>query len=267
MILPGKLTEINVNPLDQEAIRLSEATGNEDSYRPKASRSAVDVGETSMTNKEWVDYEQRFGKEVTATGNAIMQTELYQNADDLTKEKMLKDSYNAVKNAINSEYTGKDVTGSAKAYKEAGGGEKGIEAVVNSVLGKSLTTEAGATTNSQTGKMIQEAVQSGDTQKAEEIVETAKTLADYGLDKPSPTATYTKAQEVIPSLTIEEFATTYKKIDSDNNQGIKQDEIITYLNNGSYSQTEGSQIWNAYGSSGWKKIPKLENGTWKLSKK
>jgi hypothetical protein len=130
-----------------------------------------------------------------------------------------------------------------------------------------LITESGLSANSNAAKEIKEAVNSGDTQKAERIVESAKTLSDYGLDKPGPTYTYEKAQTVFPSINIEEFATTYKKIDSDSNQSIKQAEVITYLNGGNYTQLQGNQIWNAYGSSSWKKIPKLENGTWKLVSK
>lgn len=323
MILPGKLTEVNVNPLDEEAIRLSESTGNEDAYRPKAYLKDI-----TLSNDELVKYEQRFGSEITSIGNQIMNSDFYQASDDLGKEKILDDAYDAIKAGVNSEYNGKNVTGAAKEYVKAGGGEEGIKAVLeyesnkynpyglssdyykkatesNEDLSKyegykdalsslgiednktfreayvnggvealekaqqanEYAKEAGTTISSGSGKMIQEAIESGDTQKAEEIVETSKTLADYGLDKPAPTATYTKAQEVIPSLTMESFVKTYKAIDSDNSQGIKQDEIINYLNRGNYSQSQGDQIWKAYGNGDWKKIPKLEDGTWKKKNK
>lgn len=135
MILPGKITDINVNPLDEEAIRLEEA-GYDKAYRPKASRSTIDKGETPLTNEEWVSYEQRFGQEITNAGNAIINSDLYKNANDETKNSILNTSYDAIKNGINSEYTGSKVTGAAKAYVDAGGGEAGINAVLEYVEAK-----------------------------------------------------------------------------------------------------------------------------------
>lgn len=93
----------------------------------------------------------------------------------------------------------------------------------------------------------------------------AESLPKYGLDKPSVPYTYAKAQKTIPGLTTKEFASTYKKIDADGNQGIKQDEIIAYLNSANMSEDKGKQIWEAYGASNWQKTPVYSNGQWSLS--
>lgn len=89
-------------------------------------------------------------------------------------------------------------------------------------------------------------------------------LSDYGLTKISSAATYDKARSVIPELTMNQFATTYKQIDTDHNEGIKQDELIAYFNNYNVSEAEAKKMWNAYGNSTWKKVPVLTSGKWKL---
>jgi hypothetical protein len=107
-------------------------------------------------------------------------------------------------------------------------------------------------------------------EKAEKVKteETKEDLSSYGLTSISPAKTYEKAQTIIPGLTTEKFATTYKKIDADGNQGIKQDEVISYLNSQKItSESEAKKIWSAYGNSTWKSIPKLENGKWVKKKK
>lgn len=89
-------------------------------------------------------------------------------------------------------------------------------------------------------------------------------LSDYGLTKISSAATYDKARSVIPELTMNQFATTYKQIDTDHNEGIKQGELIAYFNNYNVSEAEAKKMWNAYGNSTWKKVPVLTSGKWKL---
>jgi hypothetical protein len=254
---------------------------------------------------------------MTQAGETLLDSDFYKAADDGQKETYLKDVYSAVRSAINSEYTGKDVDGAAKAYKDAGGGEKGTQAVVNYIAAKDIISDAGLSSGSNAAKDIKEAALNGDVEKAQKLAdnaaktkeildkydistssnagkdikaaieagkpreaemiakkakaekeekakaeETKDTLSSYGLDKTGPTKTYEKAKSEIPSLTTQQFATTYKKIDSDGNQGIKQDEIIDYLNNNNVTEAEAQKIWSAYGNSSWKKIPVLKNGKW-----
>ena len=333
MILPGKLTEVTSNRLNDEAKRLSEITTNASAYMPKADRQYVDTEDNTLTNDEWTEYRQRYGKEMTAAGEKLLDTEFYKAADDATKEKYLSGIYSDVRSAINSDYTGKDVDGASKAYKEAGGGEKGVEAVVNFYAAKDILDKADISSSSNAGKAIKEAALSGDMEKAQKLADdtvksneildkyeigatsnagkevkaaveagnirqaeqlakkaaaekaakakaaeakaaekeatqaTTDDLSSYGLTKQSATSTYEKAKDTIPGLTTQQFATTYKQIDSNGNQGITQDEVIDYLNKYVTSDAKGQEIWNAYGSSNWKKIPVLKNGKWSKVKK
>jgi hypothetical protein len=70
--------------------------------------------------------------------------------------------------------------------------------------------------------------------------------------------TYAYAINQDSSLTPQTFNNTYKKMDTDSNGSLKQDEVIDYLNNGKYSQDEANKIWVTYGEEKgqpWKKKP------------
>lgn len=322
MILPGKITEVTSNRLNDEAKRLSKITTNASAYMPKPDRQYVDTEEHTLTNDEWTEYRQRYGKEMTSAGEKLLDSDFYKNADDATKEKYLSGIYSDVRSAINSEYTGNEVDGASKVYKEAGGGDKGVEAVVNFYGAKDIMNKNDISSSSNAGKAIKEAALSGDFEKAQKIAEdtvrsneilekydissgsnagkeikaaieagkpreaemiakkakevkveeakqkeTQETLSDYGLKKTSSAKTYEKAKSEIPGLTTQQFATTYKAIDSDHNEGIKQDEIIDYLNSNNVSEADAQKIWSAYGNKTWKAIPVLKNGKWSKGKR
>lgn len=141
MILPGKLTEVTENPLDVEAKRLSDETGNTVAYRPKAMRKDVDTDEHKLTNDEWVQYEQNLERATTEIGNSIINSDYYKTATDPDRERLLDNAYADVKNAIKSDYNGKEIDGGAKVYKEAGGGEAGIKALTDYYADKAYAKE------------------------------------------------------------------------------------------------------------------------------
>lgn len=141
MILPGKITEVKENPLDVEAKRLSDETGNTVAYRPRAMRKDVDTDEHKLTNDEWVQYEQNLERATTEIGNSIINSDYYKTATDPDRERLLDNAYADVKNAIKSDYNGKEIDGGAKVYKEAGGGEAGIKALTDYYAEKAYAKE------------------------------------------------------------------------------------------------------------------------------
>ncbi len=177
MILPGKITKVEYSDLNKEAIRLKEATDSADAYMPKASRQYVDTDEHTLTNQEWVEYQQKYYKELTSVGTKIMSSKAYQGADAEQQLNLMKNCYTAVRQAINSEYTGKELTGAAKKYVEAGGGEKGVKAVVDDVISSQFKKSAGVSSNSKAGKEIDELVKKGNVSEAE------KKANAYGANK------------------------------------------------------------------------------------
>lgn len=97
-------------------------------------------------------------------------------------------------------------------------------------------------------------------------------LKQYGYTTESMQKKYDSAKKTIPTITADEFAKTFKAIDTGStknpnkpNQTISQDEAIAYMNKNKMSQSKGMEIWNAYGN--WQTVPVLdENGTWKKAK-
>lgn len=125
---------------------------------------------------------------------------------------------------------------------------------------KQKAAEAGVTDS----KAFQQALEDGAT--VESIKTVGEQLASLGLDKPAPNYVYQHAVQEIPSLTVDEFANTFKALDADHNQSLKQTELLDYLNGNNLSDEYARQLWNAYG--GWtnkagtvKKIKKSD-GKW-----
>lgn len=167
MILPGKLTDFNMSKLAEEATRLSGATEN--AFIQKADRKAIDTDEHTLTNDEWVNYQQNYYQQMTKAGEQLIEQDFYKSASEEDQAKLLHDTYGAIKSAINSDYTGKEVTGAAKAYKEAGGGDKGIEAVLNYETAHNIMKDSGVTSTSKAGEAIQEAINKGDMEEANKL--------------------------------------------------------------------------------------------------
>ncbi|MCR5157053.1 MAG: hypothetical protein K6C96_10275 [Butyrivibrio sp.] len=262
MILPGKLTNVNMSPLAQEASRLSEATEN--AFIPKADRTAIDSEDHTLTNEEWVSYQQNYYREMTKAGNLMVGGDIYKNANEETQAKLLHDTYGAIKSAINSEYTGKEVSGAAKAYKEAGGGTKGAQAVVDYYSAKKLTDDAGISTTSKAAKEIQEAVASGDITAANQKADEATTIRNAGID--SHGYDVYKANKASIKNT-DDWISEYKKIDSlGNSDGfVNQDEFLSAVKKNNWSESEAVKYSKLYGN--WKQIPYLKkDGTWGFHK-
>ena len=228
-----------------------------------SSNSSVDGNK--LTPKEWTAFSKEFGSLKYELAESLMNMDGYKDMTPEDKVEAYDQLGKFAKAYAYNQATGKELKstnqGYADSYKQ-GGAKAVVEQIAAKSQGKSAAEAAGVKSNSAAGKAIAEAAQSGDTQKVEQLTESTKTLSDYGLTHKGPYETYEKAQQVIPSLSAEDFAKTYKSIDADGNQGIKQDEIIDYLNKTHASQAEGKKIWNAYGNSTWKKIPSLEDGVW-----
>jgi len=269
MVLPGKVTKVNYNALDQEASRLKELTTSSDAFMPLAQRKNVDTADHTLSNKEWTDFQQNYYGTMTEVGNKIVDSDYYKNADPTIQVKTLKNAYDAVKYALQSEYNGKSVDGAAKAYIDAGGGEKGVQAVVDycteSAIKSEVEAKTGLSGQSKANESIRNEVKAGNTEKAEKMVDAATRLSQLGLTKPGPVEAYYNAQRNNYDVSPDEFAKTFKAIDADGNQGIKQTEVIDYLNNNSVPEVKGKEIYSIYAPAGKKKA-KLKEGTWYLSK-
>lgn len=75
---------------------------------------------------------------------------------------------------------------------------------------------------------------------------TRKQLGQYGVGYKEAVDVWSNARQVIPTLTMPEFAKTYNLIDSNNKNGISQTEMINYLNNNNIPKVEGMELYKAY---------------------
>lgn len=269
-VIPGDYSYDRSDKVDKEIGSLYEKTQDAAVFPQVA---PYKVGDKTLDNKEVSEYQKDMGERSRKLVEAFMKSDSYKKMDDKDKVEEIKKLYGVSKAITERDKFGKELSNSSEyknpitEYDKVKGGDKGVDALVNYYTGKSMATEAGLSASSNAAKVIQQDIQSGNIKAAEQKVEAATTISNLGLDKPGPTYTYYNAQKVIPELTPEKFAKTYKSIDADGNQGIKQDEIINYLNNNNLSESEGKKIWNAYGNSTWKSIPSLKDGKWSKSKK
>lgn len=284
MILPGKITEVNRNPLAEEAKRISDITGNKTSYLPKTERKNVDTDEHKLTNQEWVDYQQKYYGELSNAGNKLLETENYKSATPEEQENALQYMYSNLKSAINSEYNGKEVSGAAKEYVNAGGGEKGVQAVVDYYNDKIMADRLGMKVsdyrkrNAESPNGAQQWYEdkqaaedlgfvdkkgSVDVSGYEDILEEAgnksqKMISDFpalkelGLDR-AAYHTYANAINEKTDLTPQQFAADYSQIAKGKNGGVTQDGVLDFINSYDYDTYEEALAdWNAYSSPEWK---------------
>lgn len=151
MILPGRITEVDYSPLDEEAARLSEATGNKYSYMPKANKKDLENDNIKLSNQQWEEYQTRYGQEMTNAGTAMMQTPEYSNMNDVERENAMSDIYSAVRTAINSEYKNTELKGASKAYAEGG-----IDAALDYVIYGNMVKDLGLQNNEKNRTMAKE---------------------------------------------------------------------------------------------------------------
>ena len=282
MLSPGYLSNINETGADNVS-REAYAVGNTESTLPKWQSKFKDASGNRVSPENYTKASKAYGQANYEIREALAKDKWFNSLDDAQKEEIVK-GINTIAQHVGNAAIDPNYSKDSKpynAYKD--GGIKGLLDYYKGQEAKNTTKDllgdSGVTTNSKAGKAIQAAVESGDMKQAEKLAAEAKEekaqekqteatkedLSSYGLTSISPAKTYEKAQGVIPGLTMESFAKTYKAIDSDGNQGIKQDEIISYLNSHNVSESEGKKIWEAYGNKTWKKIPVLNNGKWKKS--
>jgi hypothetical protein len=328
-LIPGDYAYDKSDDVDKEISRLFDATGENKVFPPSAEKT---VGDTKLDNKQYSEYQKDMGQRNRQLAEAFIDSDLYKDLPDADRAEILNNLYSMSKQITQRDKFDYPVADSSTykqaiaAYDEAGGGEKGAEAVINTFAGKQILAESGLSASSNAakevkaaaaegnleeaqkiadnaaktkeildkygvsntsnaGKDVKAAVEAGDYKKAEKLAaeaqkakeekaakeetkaESSDELSSYGFTKPGPSATYQKAKGEIPGLTTQQFASTYKLIDSDGNQGIKQQELLDYLNKYVTSETKAQEIWSAYG--GWKnkkgeykKLIKNKDGSW-----
>jgi hypothetical protein len=267
MLSPGYLSDINETDADRIS-RDAYSVGNNAGTLPKWQSNFKDAEGNRVSPEEYTKAATAYGESNYQIREALANDEWFNSLDNTEKEEIVK-GINSISEHVGKSTVIPDYSTSSKAYNEyAKGGIPGLLDYYKQSQAKALAKESGLNSSTNASKEIQKDVESGNMEAAQQKIDAAQQLSDLGLNKPGPTYSYYNAQKQIPGLTVEDFAKTYKSIDSDGNQGIKQDEVIAYLNkNKITSASEANQIWSVYGNSEWKSIPSLKDGKWTKKKK
>lgn len=123
MISPAKYTEKVSSPINDEAMRLFEATGNNYAFVPTAARNDLKADDGTMpTDEEFREYRQNLGALNSENAEALLDSAYYKSLSDEEKELALRDLYSSMKVVAKEkampEYESDDKL--ASVYKEYG---------------------------------------------------------------------------------------------------------------------------------------------------
>ena len=123
MISPAKYTEKVSSPINDEAMRLFESTGNNYAFIPTAARNDIKADDGTMpTDEEFREYRQNLGTLNSENAEALLDSAYYKSLSDEEKELALRDLYSSMKVVAKEkampEYESDDKL--ASVYKEYG---------------------------------------------------------------------------------------------------------------------------------------------------
>lgn len=290
-VFPMNVSEYNPSPLNQEASRLLKSTGENAGFTPKAKRSDLkqwdEANKIDYTEEQFRSYKKDLGQLNASMGNALTNSNEYKQLTDAEKVKALGDAYTAMKQVARYNATGSMGDNSlAKIYREAGGGDKGIQAVIKEASVKAAYKRYDVTDSNGAREVYENYGDSGlqvyseikkklnNSQKSSDIASAVNSIP--GLSKkekakyysyvdtdakpnqnpfgyipginydPQKDDTYKKAKSYMPSLSPIKFYETKDSIDADSNGNIKEAEMLDYINFNARDEEEANAMWNAY---------------------
>lgn len=198
----------------------------------------------------------------STTDRAISAMDNYQNvfsglsAEDRTAlEDEIRSAIASVegRNALGRDLS--TLSGAAKAYAEGG-----IDALNEYVLARTALSQMGMANNASNREHVMETLNEGGEDAVQQLIQASQV---FGEDT-NLTYKYDHATNYLPTLSPEQFQSTWNAINADGNTSIKIDELIDYLNRnpGAYDANTALQFWNAFYTGTSAKIPVLVDGQW-----
>lgn len=258
------------------------------------------------SEQQFRDYKKDLGQLNSTMGHAFIDSDFYNSMPDQDKVDYLGKAYSAMKAVAKLNATGIDSDDKiANAYLEAGGGDKGIDAAIDYMQQKYVYGKYGVSNSKGAQAVYDDLGEKGieEFSKFKEALDGSTNSEDiqavlnksnlstsdkakyysylnsdcspganpYGYVagvsyNPDKDKSYQKAKEYLPTVKPVDYYKAKNTIDADNNNSIKQQELVDYMNSIGVSQSEGMNYWSAYGQSTWKKQPQYVNGTWVLPK-
>lgn len=136
-VLPMNVSEYKPSPLNTEASRLKQTTGENSGFAPKAKRSDLrnwdEADHSRYSEEQFRKYKEDLGKLNSSAGNALTDSKFYKGLSDEDKVKYLGDMYKTMKKVARKNATGHlDKEDKAlNTYLNAGGGKKGTQALID----------------------------------------------------------------------------------------------------------------------------------------
>jgi hypothetical protein len=196
------------------------------------------------------------------TDRAISSMDRYQNVFSGLSAEDRTALENEIRSAITSvegrNVLGRDLStlsGAAKAYAEGG-----IDALNEYVLARTALSQMGMANNASNREHVMETLNEGGEDAVQQLIQASQV---FGEDT-NLTYKYDHAIDYLPTLSPEQFQSTWNTINADGNTSIKIDELIDYLNRnpGAYDANTALQFWNAFYTGTSAKIPVLVDGQW-----
>lgn len=207
MLYPGEHTSDRGDAIDAEINRLFDETQNKGVF-PQVSPYSVDG--VKLTDKEVSEYQRTMGQRNRKMAETFVNSDSYQKLDDNARAEVLEDMFNASKAIADNEIKGKEFN---NTYKSVGEIYKtnGEEGVVNYYLSKHMISDAGISSSSKAAKEAKQAMQSGDVEGAQKILDEA---AIKKQEKDAKKATTTSATTATTTSSIPSYEGTehYDKV-------------------------------------------------------
>lgn len=295
---PAYIQDINTTAADTSARNAYNASGDKDVFA--AWKGKVTVDGVKLDPKQMATYRQTSGEANYRIREALAKEPWFNELSGERQSDILK-KVNTLVDKIGKESAGfEQDNADLTTYKE-GGIPALLDKYQDKQINKQIQETTGVSVSANVAKELKEAIKTGNeqaiqqkTQEAKQYAETKSSADDLGIeaktynkiaDKAGSNAekvykaipelkrsglgsssayyTYADALAVDPGLSTADFVKTFNSIDADNSKGIKQDELISFFNKNKTSQQQADKMWKMYGDPTWKKVPKLEGGSYK----
>ena len=256
---PAYIDKVEQEPADVMGRQIFDSTvkdeeGNDVPIRDKKifanTKYSVTVNGKKLTPDQKYDYDKRSGEANLEIRNKLAGEDWFKKLDPI-KQKEIFTSIGTLADKIGKKPYDPSVSGDDLDAYTNGKVDGVVEYYKQKYIKQNIHDETGLSSNTLASQEIQKAAQE-DPERAQEMIEDSKTLADYGLTSAAANQTWITAQQNVPSVTIQEFAPTFNEIDNlgkddkRNNGAISKDEFSAWLMLKNPSEAEAQKYTDIY---------------------
>lgn len=228
---PGKLSNSNVQPMDNEILRLNKATDDNKVFPSKASWT---VDGKHLSNKEYSEYQKVLGQNSSELVGSLLNTDFYRKLPDDTRVETLNDMYTFSNALAKNELFGYDIAGSntyKKLYEEYSKG--GVDGLLSYMEKEHTLADSGFEMNS---KKAQDAYENGGAKAVEELAAKKQVYEKYdmSLDNDKVNSFYDNYGET----GLSNLYDVKRNANTDGNKTVTTGELLPVLQKSDYSDKQ-----------------------------